>query len=129
MTKIETSTVIEAILAEYPELNDFGFGAFNPKGKTSAAIAQEIAINRKKMLEARSQDRFVLAREWLQQFPKVKGFNRRKGTSYGLKHAAEPAIGYVTNGVFIAAAIAAGFQVERFGPNAYLNISALAWRL
>jgi hypothetical protein len=38
-------------------------------------------------------------------------------------------IDYVTNGVFIAAAIAEGFSVQRIGnsPNAWLNISSAAW--
>jgi hypothetical protein len=66
----------------------------------------------------------------LAQFSKIKALNRR-GTSYGLKHCAEDDIGYLTNGVFIAAAIAEGFTVRRSqpnSPNAWLNISTEAWR-
>jgi hypothetical protein len=72
----------------------------------------------------------MAARGWLSQFAKIRALNRR-GTSYGLKHWAEDDIGYVTNGVFIAAAIAEGFTVHcvEFGsPNAWFNISTEAWR-
>jgi len=50
---------------------------------------------------------------------------RRAATSYTLKHEAQEEIGYVTNGMFIAAAIACGFEVmqAKDGPNAWLNIS------
>jgi hypothetical protein len=60
---------------------------------------------------------------------RLKSFNKR-GTSYGLKHIAEHDMGYCTNGVFIAAAIAEGFRVRREGrsPNAVFNISTAAWR-
>jgi hypothetical protein len=54
-------------------------------------------------------------------------------SSYGWNHQAERSfghpgknLGYVSNGMFIAAAIAKGFVVERChdSPNCYLNISA-----
>jgi hypothetical protein len=74
--------------------------------------------------------RFMAARGWLRQFSKIKSVNKA-GTSYGLKHCAEDDIGYLTNGCFIAAAIAEGFTVRRSqpnSPNALLNISTEAWR-
>ena len=73
---------------------------------------------------------FIAARGWLRRFNKIKALNRR-GTSYGLKHCAQDDIGYVTNGCFIAAAIAEGFTVRRSqpdSPNALFNISIEAWR-
>ena len=60
---------------------------------------------------------------------KRKTLNKR-GTSYGLKHVCEKDIGYITNGVFIAAAIAEEFWVKRCdwsSPNAWLNITTSAW--
>ena len=65
----------------------------------------------------------------MRQFAKTKAFSD-KGTSYRLKHVAERDIGYTTNGVFIAAAIAEGFAVRQYPdtPNAEINISAKAWR-
>jgi hypothetical protein len=60
--------------------------------------------------------------------PKTKSINRR-GTSYGLKHVAEYDIAYLSNGVFIAAATAEGFKVQRIAdtPNAWIAISSKAW--
>jgi hypothetical protein len=78
------------------------------------------------MLLPRSVQQFETARLWLRQFSKVKSSNRR-GSSYGLKHVAAHDIGYVTNGIFIAAALAEGFTVQRCGPNAWINISSRAW--
>jgi len=54
----------------------------------------------------------------------------KKGGSHGLKHVAEKNVGYITNGVFIAAAIAEGFRAVRIGetPNAWFNISTTAWK-
>ena len=64
------------------------------------------------MLNPRSIRQFCAARAWLQQFPKIRTFNHPE-TSYGLKRVAEPTIGYVTNGIFICAALAAGYRIER----------------
>ena len=66
---------------------------------------------------------------WLRGQTKRKTLNK-SGTSYGLKHVAERDVGYITNGVFIAAAVAEGFRVVRIRetPNAWLNISMAAWR-
>jgi hypothetical protein len=63
-------------------------------------------------------------------FQEVKRVNRRRGTSYGLKHVAEREIGYITNGVPIAAAKAEGFVVRRIvrTPNARIGISSAAWK-
>jgi len=118
------------ILEREPELGDFGFGVFGPRRKTPAERAAELAQNREWMMAPRSLVQFLAARAWLRRFAKTKGINRRAGSSYGLKHVAEYTIGYLTNGVFIAAAIAEDFQVHRIGagPNAWFNISATAWR-
>jgi len=47
------------------------------------------------------------------------------GSSYGLKHTVERAIGhYVANGMFIASALACGFKMKRWdGPNAFFAMS------
>jgi hypothetical protein len=127
MTEPTETTAIEAVMVDHPELSDFGFGAFGPLNKSPEERDAFIAASRARMREPRSLVPFALARDWLAQFRKIKGINRH-GTSYGLKHVAEHAIGYVTNGVFIAAAIAEGFTIQRDGPNAYLNISMGAWR-
>jgi hypothetical protein len=119
-----------AVLNEHPLLQDFGFGAFNPSKKTAAQIDAEILEGRQEMEAERSLAQFEAARQWLRRFPKRATLNT-SGTSYGLKHAAEYAIGYTTNGVFIAAAVAEGFKIKLShpgSPNVFLNISMKAWR-
>ena|SRR5215472_9739085 len=125
MTSHET---MQQILDAEPLLNDFGYGALEEHHKSAEQIAAEIAANRAKMLEPHSLTQFEAARAWLRQFPKIKQFSRH-GSSYGLKHAAAYDLGYVTNGVFIAAAIAEGFRAERVdrSPNARIAISSRAW--
>ena len=108
-----------AVMAEYPDLTDFGFGV---------SAEQTFDVERLKLTEDRSLSQFMRARQWLRKFPKTKTLNRRAGSSYGLKHVAAHSIGYVTNGVFIAAAAAEGFTIERItdSPNAWFNISTRA---
>lgn len=118
---------ISTIMAARPELTDFGFGVYDSHRKTRDQIGVELAKERLAMLQPRSIGEFGLAQQWLGSFKKLSRPNKR-GTSYGLKHVAAHSIGYCTNGMFIAAAIAAGFSVERAGPNGYLNISSMAWR-
>jgi hypothetical protein len=118
---------MDRILTQEPRLNDYGFG-FSPGYRTLAEREAYFHVCRETIREPRSLAQFIAARGWLRQFPRLKSINRRT-TSYGLKHVAAHDIGYVTNGVFIAAAIAEGFVVQRAGngPNAWFNISAQAW--
>ncbi|MGD0109413.1 MAG: hypothetical protein ABSC06_36085 [Rhodopila sp.] len=117
---------ITAIMTAHPELCDFGFGVYDQHAKTRGQIADELARERAAMLEPRSIGQFGAAQRWLGEFKKLSRPNKR-GTSYGLKHVAAPSIGYCTNGMFIAAAVAAGFSLKRVGANAYFNISSEAW--
>jgi hypothetical protein len=81
------------------------------------------------MFEPRSLDQFIAACGWLNRHKKIKRLNHRS-SSYGLKHRAQHSIGYVTNGMFIAAAVTSGFRVHRCSPtspNAWFNISSTAW--
>jgi hypothetical protein len=117
-------------MAREPELTPYGFGVFDfrGEGRRPGWRAETLRQEREKL---RGQlNSFVAARAWLRRFPRLKRVNRRRGTSYGLKHVAEREIGYLTNGVFIAAAIAEGFVVRRIkhSPNARIGISSSAWR-
>ena len=116
------------ILEQEPELSDFGYGLSGAE-KTPEERRARFETNRQSIREPRSLAQFLAACRWLSQFAKIKTLNKR-GTSYGLKHVAEREIGYCTNGVFIAAAIAEGFRVRREGrsPNAVFNISTTAWK-
>jgi hypothetical protein len=120
---------MDLVLEREPLLSDNGFKQLRGRRPLAEHEAQFLKW-REDMREPKSLAQFMAARGWLRQFSKIKALNRR-GTSYGLKHCAEDNIGYVTNGVFIAAAIAEGFTVRRaeFGsPNAWFNISTEAWR-
>ena len=118
---------MKRILEQEPTLSDFGYG-LSDFDKTQEERVARFRENRESICESRSLAQFVLARGWLSQFTKLRSLNKR-GSSYGLKHVAAHDIGYVTNVVFIAAAIAEGFSVQRIGdsPNAWLNISSAAW--
>jgi hypothetical protein len=121
-------------VTRYPELTDFGFGVYGERRRRLSPEEREaeFQVNRAKMFEECSLLQFISARAWLQGQQKRKTINKM-GTSYGLKHVAEHDFGYVTNGIFIAAAISAGFEIERAGawqqsPNAFMNVSTRAWR-
>ena len=118
---------MERILEQEPQLSDFGFG-LSDFYKTREEAAAKFREDRKRIRDLDSLAEFIAARGWLRRFAKLEAFNRR-GNSYGLKHVAEHDIGYVSNGVFIAAAIAEGFRARRInnGPNAIFNISSAAW--
>jgi hypothetical protein len=130
----EAVAEILMVITRYPELTDFGFGVWDERSRRLSPVEREaeFQINRAKMFEERSLRQFLHARDWLQEQQKRKTINQW-GTSYGLKHVAAHDVGYITNGVFIAAAVSAGFQIERSGtrqqsPNAYMNIATRAWR-
>jgi hypothetical protein len=130
----EAIAEIQLAVTRYPELTDFGFGVYDERSRRLSPAEREakFQINRAKLFEERSLRQFLSARAWLQGQGMRKTLNKR-GTSYGLKHVAAHDIGYCTNGVFIAAAISAGFRIERAGPwgqspNAFINISSRAWR-
>jgi hypothetical protein len=120
---------MERVLEQEPDLNEWGLGAadWRPTADERDAFVREY---RKTIRASRSLASFIAARLWLSRFAKTKALNRR-GSSYFLKHVAERDIGYLTNGVFIAAAIAEGFRVQRVGrdnANAWLNIASSALR-
>jgi hypothetical protein len=84
---------------------------------------------RERLLQERELHQFLLARQWLRGFGKA---TYPKASSYTLKHACEwdmcnalEGQPYMTNGAFIAAAIAEKFQIRRRrnSPNALINIS------
>ncbi len=116
-----------AVLERQPQLGISGFGVFT-RAKTRSDRAAELGRSRNSIRQPGALAQFMAARRWLSRFGKIKAINKR-GSSYGLNHVAEHETGYITNGVFIAAAIAEGFTVERAegGPNAWFNISSEAW--
>lgn len=126
--EIRMATVLE----EWPDLGYSGFGVVNIRHKDAADRAAELAAERRHLREPSALAAFIAARAWLARQPRRKTLNKMD-TSYSLKHIAEREIGYLSNGVLIAAAIAERFAVGRVldhgmpTPNAYLNIATRAW--
>jgi hypothetical protein len=127
---IDTGTVaaIEAAIAKFPELTDFGFGVYGEQLLSAEERERQFAADRADMFTGQSLDGFARARAWLEAQPRTKRVSPAAGSSYQLKHLAERRTGrYITNGIFIAAAVAAGFTVERLGdtPDARQSCSQL----
>lgn len=118
--------ILRSISEDNPELSDFGFGVWDEHKLSPEERAKRLQEDRTKLVA--SAEAFGRARQWLSGRSKTTHVNPRAGSSYALKHRAEPAVGYLTNGVFIAAARAEGFQVRRIpaSPNAWFNIATRA---
>ena len=126
----EAAASIQAAVERFPDLTDFGLGIFDPYRLTPAQRQEQFRKSRADMFARRSLEDFARAKRWLSAQQKTKNVNSSAGSSYWLKHIAEEDIGYTTNGIFIAAAVAAGFTIERCcrpddeSPNAFFNISS-----
>lgn len=110
---------IQRVMDQVPGLNDFGIGVFWLDARDPERAAAELERGRCDLL--RSVDAVARVCNWL------KGVERTKAprlSSYYLKHVAEQDIGYVTNGVFITAAILSGFPYRLGqGPNVAFGVS------
>ena len=104
---------LQAIMEQHPALHNGGYG-----GKPSVNTQE----NRDAL--AGSVEAFARVRDWVAaNLQPIKGTNRRR-SSYGMKHIAESEIGYITNGVFIAAMLANGYRMDpNPGYNPSFNVS------
>lgn len=119
---------IEKLLIVEPTLSDYGFGVFDYAGKSPAAIEAEIKLNQDRLRD--SVDDVVRCYNFLIMYVVPTKTITMVRTSYGMKHSVERQIGYITNGVFIAAAKIAGFRgkLPRAGsPNMHFNMSKKSW--
>ena len=114
---------IKAVMKLVPDLTDFGIGIYEDGRGLSPEEKAEAFLSCKADL-LNSTEAFQKAVEWVSRINKAKSFNQKR-SSYGLKHLAEKHIGYITNGVFIAAAIHSGFdhKIQKNNPNVYFNMS------
>ena len=102
---------IAITMVRLPLLNDFGIGMYSQDRKLPEAERRARFEENRQQLR-NSAERVAATVEWLRQnVEPIKTINR-KHTSYGIKHIAEKDIGYITNGVFIAAAVIAGYPYE-----------------
>lgn len=125
MPPAETEAAMLSVMAETPDLTDHGFGVPLELREKPEDRLRRFQRERAHLLLPNALNEFERARTWLSRQPRQKRVSRR-WSSYGLKHVAEEAVGYASNGVFIAAAISLGFRVEREGTDACLNINPRA---
>ncbi len=111
---------LQKVMADYPDLGDFGFFY---KSKLSGYSPEEFQEQRKGLKE--SSETFDLCVGWIATNLTPRKTINNDCSAYGIKHMAEPEIGYSTNGVFIAALIHCGYQFRRLpnNPNAWFNVS------
>jgi hypothetical protein len=109
---------LAAVLDKHPTLTVYGFE--NPD-KTDPTEMQERSEALRKS-EAAFDAACAWIREHLPPTPRSRGYV----SSYGLKHIAEVEIGYITNGLFIAAMLHCGHRFLHPGqgnPNAYFPLT------
>ncbi|TAJ82888.1 hypothetical protein [Reyranella sp.] len=131
LSKTVASMKLKAILSQDPALSANGFRTNDPR-LSLEENRSNFDASRQCMLGIDYVEQFVRAWEYLETLEKSKSVSRRR-TSYGYKHnaeqfhkAANPGDdNYVSNGMFIAAALSLGFSVKRDGngPNAFINIA------
>lgn len=117
---------LQSVLGQWPTLNLNGFGAGDrqrrPDGQRETSADRQERIDKGRIALLREQEAFLACLAFLSRIERTKTIRSRTG-SYSLKHLAEnyactypggEKLGpvYVPNGVFIAAAIHAGFKVR-----------------
>lgn len=120
---------IDFALVRHPNLTDYGFMSSHDSEFIERRAALERQLDGGPCSEKyRPRSSFAEIVTWIHDnFAKRKTINRDY-TSYGLKHVAEPEIGYTSNGFFICAMIAADFEFRIPRDlwrdcNAFFNIS------
>lgn len=111
-------------MAKEPLLNDFGIGIYDGHRRLPKEERDAIFTKNRKVLRE-SLNAVAKTIMWLQaRVAPIKTINTNQ-SSYRYKHLAEKDIGYITNGVFIAAAIIAGYpyKIANDGPNVLFAMS------
>ncbi len=116
-------------LNKIPQLNDFGIGSFGSNRNLPKAERDAIFEKNRKVLR-KSVEPVTETINWLQlNIKPIKSLNSNR-SSYGIKHIAEKDLGYITNGVFIAAAIIAGYpyKIVFDSPNVSFGMSEKSFK-
>lgn len=124
---MELTEKFKQVLYKHPKLTYFGWGVPDELKLYRENKQDEIEERRKALREQLFEafDEFERAYDFCMQLEKLTKINP-KHTSFAYKqHAEEYSEGKVSNGAFIAAAIAAGFKkrVDEFNPNVWFNIN------
>ena len=128
----DARTAIAAVLSREPDLCSDGMRTLDRR-RSAVDNAADFERSRQAMVEARYIPQFIRAAAYLDTQQKSKTATRGP-TSYGWKHNAERFHGaaapgedpYVSNGMFIAAALHLGFMIKREAansPNVLINIA------
>jgi hypothetical protein len=114
---------IQKVINSFPNLTDFGIGFYDEKKLNPVEYNEKLHAQQEDLLK--SAESFEKTCIWIKENIKEIQSINTKHTSYGLKHLAEKHVGYITNGVFIAAAIHCGFKVKVYpgSPNVSFNMS------
>jgi hypothetical protein len=102
------------VLNQFPLLDNTGFFATEVERDRyykRMNLAPEYAFDSRRLL-AGSAEAFELAVAWITEHLEMQTKFTRTYSSYGLKHICEDSIGYITNGLFIAAMIACGYRIR-----------------
>jgi len=124
-----TKEKIQLAIDKVPNLTDFGIG-LSGINKRLPLSEQKKKLKEEQAHLFQNEKEFEQVCDWLQSVEKTNNIYKVM-TSYGLKHLAEKTIGYSSNGIFIAAAIYSGFEIEinEDSPNAYFNMSEQSLKL
>lgn len=108
------------VMQQHPQLGDFGIGVFDPWHKTAEQRRAEFAVNRERL--AGSVPAVMETIAWLDE--NIMPIKTPTVSSYSVKHLMERAARrYVTNGVFIAAALIADYPFKYDQPNVLFGMS------
>lgn len=113
----QLTAAIVNVMHRVPELNNFGI-----------VTKKDELFEKNRELLRQSVERVAATIDWLQKNVRPIQSINRKHDSYGLKHRAEKSVGYITNGVFVVAAIIAGYRYEirLDSPNVVFGMSEIS---
>lgn len=115
---------LQEVTREYKNLGDVGFIVRNREEPEQAY--QERVTNAQKTLVDNTSE-IEAAITWIKNNLEPATKINVSTNSYTLKHYAEKETGYISNGVFILAALMCGYECEQYSPNSIngcFNISA-----
>ena len=123
MTRDDIQRVIDAV----PGLTANGIGIsprYHSRGIKPTPEQRVLILDRWRQELLDAEDECTKSCWWLERIEPTQTI-RRRWNSYGIKHIAERDIGYVSDGMFIAAAIHSGFAYERMPSSCsvYFNMS------
>jgi hypothetical protein len=114
-----TRADIQTVLDNNPLLCDSGFTSHRERGRSAEESKRMFDQRRNELLN--SVDECNRCCEWITA--NLQPVKTPTTESYHLKHVAEKDIGYITNGLFIVAALLCGLTVKRYSINAGVGVS------